>query len=171
MIPGEKVRACDGLKASLTNKACSALSPITLPTWEHVAQISSALALSRRPLALGEADESDAYKKQPLCPADSTSAVITLYGPDGKWYGFLPLSRIFGAAAPVVHYDAFSRLLVSLFDRLFGIPTAGFFGDFGFAIFANIMDQALETFIEFRQVLGVHLSAKKCAVGTTVTFL
>ena len=171
VIQGEKVRACDDLKASLTNRACSVLSPITLPTWEHVAQISSELALSRRPLALGKADESDAYKKQPLSPSDATWAVITLYGPDKKWYGFTSRSQIFGSTASVVHYNTFSRLLVSLFVRLFGIPMVGFFDDFGFITFADIMDPALAAFIEFCRLLGVHLSAKKCAVGTTITFL
>ena len=171
VIQGEKIRACDDLKASLTNRACSVLSPITLPTWEHIAQISSELALSRRAIALGKADESDAYKKQPLSPSDATSAVITLYGPDKKWYGFISRSQIFGSTASVIHYNTFSRLLVSLFVRLFGIPMVGFFDDFGFVIFADVMDQALSAFINFCRLLGVHLSAKKCAVGTTITFL
>ena len=70
----------------------------------------------------------------------------------------------------MVHYNTFSRLLVSLFVRLFGIPMVGFFDDFGFAIFANITDQALATFVGFCRLLVVHLSPKKCAVCTTIAF-
>ena len=161
VIQGEKVRACDDLEESLNNRDCSVHSPTALPTWEHVAQIPPALALPRMPLALGKAGESDAYTKQPLRPSDSTSAVITLYGPDGKWYGFLSRSQIFGPTASVVHYNTFSRLLVSLFVRLFGIPMVGFFDDFCFVVFPNVTDQALVTFIEFCRLLGAHLSSKK----------
>ena len=137
VVQGEKVRAVDDLRASLTNKACSAVTPITLPSWEHIAQITLELIPCGRSLALGKADESDAYKKLPLRQKDMDLAVITLCGPDGRWYGCRSRSLIFGSTAAVVHYNTFSRMLVTLFSRLFGIPAVAYFEDFGFVIFAD----------------------------------
>ena len=171
VVQGEKVRACDDLKASLTNRACSVLSPITLPSWEHLSRIASELSSAHRDLALGKGDESDAYKKQPLTPADALSAVVTLQGPDRKWYGFISRSQIFGSTAAVVHYNTFSRLLVSLFVRLFGIPMIGYFDDFGFIVFETISAKALATFESFCSLLEVSLSKKKCSVGRINSFL
>ena len=55
--------------ASGTNSSCSVLSPITLPSWEHVAHIAEELSDSGFDVAFGEGDETDAYKKQPILPA------------------------------------------------------------------------------------------------------
>ena len=171
VVQGQKIRACDDLKASLTNRACSVTSPITLPSWEHLSRISSDLSTSHRNLALGKGGESDAYKKLPLSPEDSLTAVITLQGPDGKWYGFISRSLMFGSTAAVVHYNTFSRLLVSLFVRLFGIPMVGYFDDFGFVIFQTVSREALDTFRDFCRIIGTSLAAKKCSVGTANSFL
>ena len=171
VVQGAKIRACDDLRASETNRSCKAIAPISLPSWEHVAQISNDLLKSGRGLAFGKADESDAYKKLPLKAPDAFLAVITLQGPDGKWYVFTPRSQLFGSTAAVVHYNTFPRLLAPLFTRLFGIPLIGFFDDYGFLIFKSVMEESLSTFRQFCSILGIDLSEKKCSVGTTNTFL
>ena len=170
VIQGEKVRACDDLTASLTNRARLAHSPIPLPTWEHVDRIASALDLPRMPLALGKADESDAYKKQPLCPVDVRLGSIILGFPDRKRYGFSPALRssdLPPQSPTIAHFP----LIGVTFCPHFGIPMVGFFGDFGFVIFDNVMDQALATFVELRRLLGARLSPKKGSSGTTNAFL
>ena len=134
VVQNEKIRACDDLLASGTNSSCSVLSPITIPSWEHVAQISSELSHRGLDLAFGKGDESDAYKKQPIFPAGAFSAVITPQGGDGRRYGFVPRSQLFGPVVSVLHYNTFSRLLVSLFVKIFGIPAVAYFDDYGFVI-------------------------------------
>ena len=171
VLQNEKIRACDDLLASGTNSSCSVLSPITLPSWEHVAHIAAELALSGHDIAFGKGDESDAYKKQPMKPPDAFLAVITLQGPDGRRYGFVPCSQLFGSVASVVHYNTFSRLFISLFVRIFGIPGIAYFDDYGFLIFAHLQDAAFNHFRQFCDLMGVELSPKKCSISNINTFL
>ena len=171
VIQGEKIRACDDLKASLTNSSCSVLTPISLPSWEHLAQACLLVADSGTDWSLGKGDESDAYKKQPLLASDSLLAVTTLMGPDGRWYGLVPRSQIFGSTASVIHYNTFSRLLASLICRLLGLPCIGYFDDYAFLVPRTLQDLALTTFKEFCAILGVILKDSKCSVGPINTFL
>ena len=60
------VRACDDLKASLTNRACLVLTRISPPSWGHIAQAYLDIFLSDYDWSLGKGGESDGYKKQPL---------------------------------------------------------------------------------------------------------
>ena len=171
VVQNEKIRAFDDLLASGTNSSCSVLSPITLPSWEHVARIAADLAHSGHDIVFGKGDESDAYKKQPMKPADAFAAVITVQGPDGRWFGLVPRSQLFGSVASVVHYNTFSRLLISLFVRIFGIPGVAYFDDYGFLVFAHLQNSAFRHFKEFCEILGVALSPKKCSISGTNTFL
>ena len=100
-------------------------------------------------LAFGKTDESDDYKKLPPKPPDAFLAAIALQGPDGKWYGLIPRSQLFGSAASVVRYNAFSRLLASLFARLFGAPPIGFFDDYGSLTFKAVMSEPTGSFKQF----------------------
>ena len=171
VIQGDKIRACDDLKASLTNRSCMVLTPISLPSWEHIAQACLDIAQSNCDWSLGKGDESDAYKKQPLANDDALLAVVTLMGPDGKWYGFIHRSQIFGSTASVIHYNTFSRLFSSLICRILGLPCLGYFGDFAFLAPQLIQDKALATFREFAQLVGTFLKDKKCSIGPSNTFL
>ena len=62
---GGNVRTCDDLRTSLANRSRTAVDPITLLSWGHIAQIPNDLTPVGRALSLGNADESDAYKKSP----------------------------------------------------------------------------------------------------------
>ena len=171
VIQGEKIRACDDLKASLTNRACQVITPISLPSWEHLAQACLLISNSAHDWSLGKGDESDAYKKQPLAPSDALLAVTTLMGPDGRWYGFIPRSQIFGSTASVVHYNTFSRLLASLICRLLGLPCIGYFDDYAFMAPKPIQTLALNTFKDFSSIIGTILQDRKCSIDSTNTFL
>ena len=138
----------------MASRSCSAVSPITLPSWDHIARISPDLSVPRRPLALGMSDESDACENRPLSLEDALSVVITLYGMGGIWRGFLSRSPIFGDIVAAAHYNAFSLLLVYSFVRLFGIPSASFFDHFGFAVFANLIYKAVAKCVGFSAYWG-----------------
>ena len=36
-----KIRACDDLKYGATNESCAVMTPIKLPTWDHIAQMAA----------------------------------------------------------------------------------------------------------------------------------
>ena len=90
---GLKLRAVDDLKRGATNDATSVSTPITLPSWDHIAQMRALFHLkgSRRPLAMAKTDHADAYKQLPATTKDELAAAATLRHPvDGEWYGFIP---------------------------------------------------------------------------------
>ena len=41
---------------------------------------------------------------------------------DGLWYGFWPRALLFGASAAVLRYNAFSRIVAILANKIFGLP-------------------------------------------------
>ena len=44
----EKLRACDDLRRSMVNLRTSVTTPITLPTWDHIAQLSKLVLHTKR---------------------------------------------------------------------------------------------------------------------------
>ena len=44
VIQGSEIRACDDFKYGLINLCASDFTPITLPNWDHIAQIASDLS-------------------------------------------------------------------------------------------------------------------------------
>ena len=61
---GPKLRAVDGLERSATKDATFVSTPVSLPSWGHVAQMCALFRLKndRRPLAMAKADHADAYE-------------------------------------------------------------------------------------------------------------
>ena len=106
-----KVRACDDLKDSLTNRLCAVETPITLPDWDLLAAMSLyGSSLSKKDWAFLKGDDTSAYKNLPLRPSDAHLAAIGLWGPNTKnWFAFLPRTLFFGATASVLHYNFFSH--------------------------------------------------------------
>ena len=62
---GNKLRACDDLKHNWANLACSVWTPITLPTWDHVAQTALNLRSHNLDWEFFKADHASAYKNPP----------------------------------------------------------------------------------------------------------
>ena len=74
---------------------------------------------------------------------------------------FPPKALLFGASSAVLPSNCFSRLLDVLFDRIFGTPLIGYFGDFGAVAPKNLGRCALRTFERFRHTVGIKLKTAK----------
>ena len=67
------------------------LTPITLPTWDHIAQLSKSFFRTKRNWVFLKSDHVDAYKQLPLDPEYANLTVVALRNPDtGKWCAFIP---------------------------------------------------------------------------------
>ena len=168
-----KVRACDDLKDSLTNRLCCISTPITLPDWDLIGAMHLFISHhSDAPWAFLKGDDTSAYKNLPMRIEDSLTAVITLWDGSGEcWKGFIPRTLIFGATASVLHYNTFSRLLAILINRLFGIPLLAFYDDLGSPMLFALGRVALETLTGACRLLGVVLKKSKSEWGNPLTFL
>ena len=167
-----KLRACDDLRHSLTNSACSVRTPIQLVSWDHLAQLCRLSCGKSRDWALIKADHEAAYKQLPLRPDDQARAIIALRCPvTGKWFGFVSRTLVFGATAAVLHYNVFSRLITALANRLLGIPLICFFDDFAALVPRLLSNKALAVFSRFCEIMGITLKPGKSEVGPKITFL
>lgn len=106
VIQGAKIRACGDFKYGLINLCAADLTPITLPTWGHIAQIAADLSTPPREWSFMRADHKAAYKNLPLNPDQSRFCIAPRRSPgDSEWYGFSPRTLLFGASAAVHHYN------------------------------------------------------------------
>ena len=168
----DKLRACDDLCHSMTNLACVVQTPIKLASWDHVAEMCRLVASTACDWHFFKADHEAAYKQLPLNWEHSRLAVIALRSPtDGRWYGFMSRTLMFGAVAAVIHYNVFSRIISELMCRLFGIPMLSYFDDFGGLLPAKLARQGLSTFSRWCEILGISLKLEKSEVGANITFL
>ena len=90
---------------------------------------------------------------------------------DGRRYGFLSRTLLFGAAAAVLRYNCFSRILAVLANRIFGLPLMNYSGDVGCLITDFYSRPAVRVFTSFCRALGIKLKRKKTDVGRRITFL
>ena len=65
---GNKLRACDDLRHNMTNLCTSILTPIALPTWDHLAQMAKRVHRTNTNWAFLKGDRASAYKQLPLDP-------------------------------------------------------------------------------------------------------
>ena len=168
-----KVRACEDLKDSLTNRLCAAETPIALPDWDLLAAMSLfSSSLSKKDWAFLKGDDTSAYKNLPLKPSDAHLAAIGLWGSRKKGrFAFLPRTLLFGATASVLRYNVFSRMLAVIFNRLFGIPLIAFYDDLGAQMIRELSERALHLVYEVCGLLGVVLNWNKCDCGNPLPFL
>ena len=167
-----KLRACDDLKHNRVNLHCAAWNPIKLPTRGHISQMRLNIRTSERKWAFFKADHEAAYKKLPLEPPNAPLASVALRNPEtSEWMALRPKALLFGAAAAVLRYNCFSRLLSVLSNLTFVIPLIGYFDDFGALIPYELSNDAIDTFVEVCATLGIHLETKKTEVGWGIIFL
>ena len=168
----DKIRMIDDLKHSQTNLSVVIGTPITLPTWDLLVELCFRARPANRDWVFGKVDHCSAYKNLPIRPADRPYATIVVRNPaDQAFYGFAPTTQIFGSTASVLHYNVFSRLLVTIINRVFGIPTIGYYDDFGFLVPNEIGDEALTLIKTLCSLLGVKLKDNKCSVANPNDFL
>ena len=167
-----KLRACDDLRYAMTNLACSVVAPIKLASWDHLAEMCRSIIPSQCDWHFFKADHEAAYKKLPIDWGESSLAVIALRNPaDGRGYGFMSRTHMFGAISEVLHYNIFSRVVAELVCRTFGIPMLSYFDDFGALLPASLASRGLRVFSRWRELLGISLKLAKSEVGPRITFL
>ena len=130
----EEHRSVVVLKQSGSNKASATRTSIDIPSLGNLLQDRRSFRkdgfLSR--LGMAKAARADAYKHLPLRAEDKCAAVVTLRNPVvGDVRGFFPRTHFFGATAPALHYNCFSRILTPLARRVLKIPFAGYSGNSG----------------------------------------
>ena len=171
-IRTNKLRACDDLKHSMTNLACTAETPIQLFSWGNVAHLPNLLASKGGDWVMFKADHKAAYKQLPIDPSDQASAIVALRHPlGGKWYGFVTRTLIFGSVAAGLHYNVLSRILTALVNRYLDLSLVGYFSDFAAVIPAALGRPAMNAFARFARALSFELHDDKFDIGEEVTFL
>ena len=167
-----KLRACGDLRRNMVNLATHALKPITLPTWDHIAQIAKDIRNTKFDWVFLKADRKDAYKQLPLDPQYGNLSIVALRRPDsGKWNGFTPKVLLFGAASEVTHYNCFSRAFAVLVNRCCGAPLLSYYGDCGAFCPESLGAKALSTVNEGGDILLILFKKDKSEVGRSVKFL
>ena len=131
-VQADKIRACDDLKYGCVNPRYAERTPPTLPTWGHIGEIRLRISDADRPWSFLKTDRESAYKNRPLSADSSKLCLITLRNPkDGIWYGFWHRALLFGAPAAVLRYNAFSRIVAALANKIFGLLAVNYFDDIG----------------------------------------
>ena len=169
---GEKLRACDDLRHCLVNACTVILTPITLPTWDHLSQMAKSIHSSGINWSFLKGDHASAYKQLPLDPKFANLTVVALRNPSsGRWMGFVPKVLLFGAVSAVLHYNCFSRALAVVINRFFGIPLVNYYDDFGAFRPSSLAKKALITFTLATNILGSDLNEDKSECGIKLKFL
>ena len=168
----DKLRACDDLKHSLTNLACSVHTPIPLVSWDHISQPPGFLAKGGGDLVMFKADHEASYKQLPSDPGDQKNAIVALRDPPTqRWHGCVSRTLVFGSVDSVLHYNAQSRILAALTNRCLWIPLVCYFGDFPALVYRCLGKKALEGAPRFLSLLGFQLKPGKSTVGPSLPFL
>ena len=167
-----KLRARDDLRRNLVNLRTSVITPITLPTWDHIAQLSKDAFRTNTKRTFLKADHDSAYKQLPLGPDFAGITVSPLRGPTtSKWHAFFPRALLFGSVSAVIHYNCFPRALAFLINRTLGIPVLNYFDDFGAIVPDPIGTRALWVVENTSLTLGAPMKTIKSLVDTQLTFL
>ena len=89
-----------------------------------------------------------------------------------EWVGFHPKALISRSAEEVLRYNFILPpvLLAALFNRLFGIPRIGYFGDPGSLIPYELSMGAVDTYVGFCATICIRLKTRKTEVGWGIAF-
>ena len=156
----------------MANLCTIALTPITLPTWDHLAQIAKRVHHANTDWAFLKGDHASAYKQLPLVPRYANLTAIALRNPQaGKWTGFVPNVLRFGAVSAVIRYNCFPIALPVLINRIFGIPLVSYFGDFGSFPPASIAPEDLEVFANATELPKSDQNTIKSRCDRSIEFL
>ena len=124
---GEKLRARDDLRHNMVNLRTSSMTPITLPTWGHLAQMAKRVHNSGLDWAFLKRDRASAHNQLPLDPRYANLTVVALRNPSsGKRMASIPKVLLFGGVSAVIHYNFFPRALAVLMNKYFGNPLVNY---------------------------------------------
>ena len=167
-----KLREFGDLKHCLANQACVVDTPVQLASCGHLEQLCKCSCRDRRDWALFKEDHEAEYKQLPLAPSAQRRAVLALRHPSsGKRCGFRPHTLMFGAAAAVLHYNAFLRLITALVNQLMGIPLICCLDDCAAPVPGILANKERDVSPSFCSLLGIRMTSPKSDVGDEVTFL
>ena len=166
-----RLRACDNFRRSKINEATTVATPIVLPGSDHLSYLADVVRSKCGSAGIFKADHSSAFKQLKLHPDHMKYALIAVLDPDGKVCYFKPKTLLFGSAASVIHYNGVSRVVASLFCRIFKIPILGYIDDFDGVAPAGIDGIALQLFHWFNEILGFKVKLSKSKHGPSVEFL
>ena len=167
-----KLRARDDLRRNLVNLRTSVIAPITLPTRDHIAQLSKDAFRANTKWAFLKADHDSSYKQPPLDPDFAGITVVTLRGPTTSiWHALFPRALLFGAVYAVIHYNCLARALAVLINRTLGIPILNYFDDFGALVPDPLGTMALWMVENTSLALGAPMETIKSLVRNQLTFL
>ena len=97
VVQDAKLRPCDDLRHNLTNVCTAILTPITIPTWDHLSEIAKAIYHTFRDWAFIKGDHASAYKQLPLDPSHANLTVVALRHPlTNEWMAFVPKVLLLG---------------------------------------------------------------------------
>ena len=170
--PMDKVRARGVLKYGHVNLACATRTPITLPTWGHIGQLFLDLRHADRDWEFFKAGHQDSYKNLPINPDQAPLCIVALRFPtDGEWCGFFPLTLLFGAAAAVMRYNCFSRIIAVISCSFFRLPALNYFDDLGCTLPDSISTPGQKVCPTFCWLVGFLLNGRKPKMGRHVVSL
>ena len=111
---------------------------------------SFALGPSFLSCGMGNADQESAYKTSPRLPAHREYANLAVKQPNAtRRSAFRPNAQLFGSAAIVLHYSIFSRLIISLFSRIFLVPDFAYFDYFGWVAPIDLVKECYKRVFDF----------------------
>ena len=112
------------------------------------------------------------YIQLPMDHEHRELAMDPLRNPDaGDGASFHPKDLLFGSAAEVIHNNCFPRLPSVLVNRIFGIPSIGYFGDFGAQVPSKLSPIALRTSGSFCEIIGILPKVPKTEFANSLVFL
>ena len=127
---------------------------------------------TKKTCAFFKADHEAAYKQLPMIPEHTKLTFVALRDPlTSRRMTFHPKVLLFGDTSAVLRYNCFARRSAVLFNRIFGIPSVGYFDDFGALSPGNVRRRGLRTFERSCITLGIALGKTKTGRGQRIIFL
>ena len=149
-------RARDDIRHSTTNLARDVKTPIKLPSWRRTSETPRPRANTEYDWAFSKSYYGAAYRQHSLCWEKRSRDSMALHTPsDGRMYGFMSRTVMFGSIAAALRGNVLSRILSEIVGRIFGIHRLRYFDDFRARIPDSIDDLGI-TFGDRRcEILGI----------------
>ena len=156
----------------MVNLSTSVITPIKLPNWDHIAQLSKGAYITNIKWTFLKADRDSEYKQHPLGPDFAGITVVTLRNTAAsRWRAFFHRVLLFGAVSAVIHYNCIARSLAVLINRALGIPVLNYFDDFGALVPEPLGAMAIWAVGNTSSTIGAPTKTIKSIADTQMAFL